>query len=732
MGSRSTIVAATRLPVRLRPEGDDLVIEPSPGGLATALRGISSDDEFIWVGWPGTYVPPEKQRQVEQELRTKYNCVPVFLTQEETEGFYGDFSNRRLWPLFHNLPSYLENDRDAWTHYQRVNQRFAEAISWQARSGDLIWVHDYQLTLVPELVRRRTQGCPIGYFLHIPFPSSETYRTLPHRETILRGMLGANLIGFHSYEYVSHFRNSCLRLLGVESNPDTLWAGTHEARLEVLPVGIDTNGLRAASAEPDVVEYLSELREQFAGHKVVIGVDRLDYTKGLPEKLLAFRQVLSRRPELRGKVVLVQIAAPSRTDVPEYQELKRRVDGLVGDINGRFGTVGAPGPVVYINQNIPQRRLTALYQLADIALVTPMRDGMNLVSLEYIASRIDDPGTLIISEFAGAAGCLPGARIVNPHDVDKMADLLEACLLEEEANAEAFGQMRAFVEKNTAQAWAGKFLGQLEAAWDKIPSEGSPLTLKDSKVLKMVSGAHRPLVLLDYDGTLRSHVPLPKDAVPPPELLRILAKLQQRATVYVVSGRPAEVLDDWLGELGLGMVCEHGLAVKHPGGKWTPRADHDARLLQELVMPILQNFVDRTPGSMIEQKQASVAWHYRACDFKLGSWRAKELLLLLSRSLQSQPFVVLRGSRVVEVRPVGVTKGHAVQDLLTRYADADLVLCAGDDRTDEDMFEVLEKSNATTITCRIGNEQSAARYCLETPDEFRAFLEAMSDALPPD
>lgn len=664
-------------------------------------------------------------------LAKESHGVPIFINEEELGGFYEEFSNRVLWPLFHNLPTPVKFDHAAWELYQRINRRFADAICEVASPGDTVWVHDYQLALVPKLLRERGLDCAVGFFLHIPFPSSETYRALPVRQSILRGMLGADLVGFHAYEYVSHFRSATLRILGLESDPEGVLLPTHRAHLGVLPIGIEPSEIAELSETEEAAAQYEELSQSMRGRKVILGVDRLDYTKGLPQKLLAFEELLRKHPELREEVVLIQVASPSRMAVAEYQALKREMDELVGRIAGAYSTLGG-SPLSYINQNVSRARLTALYRLADIALITPVRDGMNLVSLEYVAARGTHPGTLILSEFCGSATCLPGAVLVNPHNPSQIASALATALSQPEASAESWEHMRDFVLHNTSSRWAERFLARLEAAYHDAAGRVRRLRMDDGEVIARMAQSTQPLILLDYDGTLQPHVRLPSQAAPAPRVRRVLAKLAAVGTVYVVSGRTADTLDEWLGDLDIGMVCEHGLAVRHPGEPWSEPPALDLGALEELVAPIFKDFTERTPGSRVESKAASVAWHYRGADPKLGAWRAKELRSVLESSLSGQPYVVLGGSRVIEVRHVEVSKGHATCALLDRYAGADFVFCAGNDRTDEDMFDALRRSGrGPAVICYVGSVHAAAEFFVESPRELLAQLEAMIDVWRP-
>lgn len=701
---------------------------PSTGGLVTALKAVKERRAFTWLGWPGTHVAEAEQAEVTRVL-SKHGASPVFIGKAHLDGFYQNFSNGVLWPLFHNLPERSHFDLAGWKSYQTVNQMYADAICRTAKPGDAVWIHDYQLTLVPEYLRQRGLGCPIGFFLHIPFPSAETYRTLPVNERVLRGLLGADLLGFHAYEYVSHFRTACLRVLGLESDPETLSLPSRNVKLAVLPIGIDPHEI-AQLVELDVAQNeLLTLERAYAGKKIVVGVDRLDYTKGIPQKLAAFEELLRAHAKWRGKVVLIQIAAPSRTGVDEYRQLKRDVDELVGRINGRYGTPSYT-PVVYINQSVPRERLCGLYRAADVALITPVRDGMNLVALEYVAARAGRGGTLILSEFTGAAHRLAGARLVNPHSTHDVARVLAESLESSPQSAEAFSHMETFVYENTSTQWANRFLDRLEDVSGQVRVPARLLDVDEPVLKQLIKRSQRPLFFLDYDGTLRSYVSDPKAAVPDTAILETLELLASVATVYIISGRAASALEDWLGHLKIGLVCEHGLAIKEPNGVWQNRANISGAALTRLVRPIFDDFVHHTPGSRVELKQAAIAWHYRAADPEYGAFQAGELLTRLEDVLKRRPYKVLRGSRVVEVRHELVTKGNAIKELLHRNAKADLLFCAGDDRTDEEMMAAIPDSwAAKTVTCWVGSRNVIAAYWCDSNQMLLDQLRVMAQRL---
>jgi trehalose 6-phosphate synthase/phosphatase len=718
MRSGKLIVASARLPVTMTRRTDGWDVRTSTGGLVTALKSVADTRDFTWLGWAGTNVADSEQRAVASELE-KHGSVAVFLTKAEIDGFYAGFSNRVLWPLFHGMTSRVRFTATAWKAYQRVNQSFAEAIARDVGPGDMIWVHDYQLALVPEMLRRLGVSSPIGFFLHIPFPSTEAYRTLPAREEILRGLLGADFIGFHAYEYVSQFRTTCLRVLGLESEPDVIRLPARRVHLGTLPIGIDPNEIHEMAKSPEAEAEYEAATRSHRGKKIIVGVDRLDYTKGLPEKLLAFEELLRTYPKWRNKAVLIQVAAPSRETVAEYVELKRLVDELVGRINGRFGSASNT-PIVYVNQSLPRSRLVGLYQAADVALVTPLRDGMNLVALEYIAARGKAGGSLILSEFAGAAHLLAGAKLVSPYNPSEVASALASAL---DSKPDPLTHMRAFVEGNTAERWAQTFLERLEETRAQGPLTARRLRVDEEPALSRLSGAKAPLVLLDYDGTLRGFETNPMDAAPTARIHGVVSDLAKVCRLYIISGRPSDVLERWFGDLEIGMVSEHGFAVKHAGEEWESRRGVSVGSTLKRLERLFEEFVRRTPGSSIERKKASIAWHYRGADPEWGTFQANELYSLLEDRVKRRSLNVLRGARVIEVRHSSITKGHATAELLKRHADCDVLFCAGDDRTDEEMMEAIPKKwRPRSVMCWVGGRNAAAEFWVEGSDALLAEL----------
>ncbi|TMD31960.1 MAG: bifunctional alpha,alpha-trehalose-phosphate synthase (UDP-forming)/trehalose-phosphatase [Chloroflexi bacterium] len=725
------ILVANRLPISARTERGELVVSESTGGLATGLRGLHEREGSLWIGWPGeTWRLDTAARDALGTRLAELRCVPVELTAGEVERYYESFSNGVLWPLLHYEVDRLPMHPRGWETYRRVNERFADAIVAQHRPGDTIWVHDYQLMLVPALVRRRLPDAAIGFFCHVPFPSSELFRVLPWRGELLQGMLGATLVGFHTASYARHFLSSAARILGCETRGNRVRIDGRSVRVGEFPMGIDAAAYDRLARENAVTAEAARVRRTSGNVRLIVSVDRLDYTKGIPRRLLMFERLLERYPSLRGRVRLIQVAAPSREAVGAYREYRRDVDELVGRINGRFATLG-DDPIRYIARSMSRERLVALYRAATVALVTPLRDGMNLVAKEFVASRVDDDGVLVLSEFAGAAAEMSGALLVNPYDVDGVAAAVRHALsMRADERHERMRGLRTRVLDHDVLAWAGDFLGTLRAEHRRAvrlasASDGLEDAVRPAEILaELERDGRRPLtLLLDYDGTLVPLKPRPEDAWPDDDTLRLLATLAglPEVTVHVTSGRRREDLERWLGHLPLGLHAEHGLWSRFPGQPaWTPKMRSRPTWL-ESVRHRMEARTQEVPGSFVEEKDASLAWHYRNADPALGERGAEELRRALRRELRAVPgsgASVVDGNRVLEVREAAVHKGVLVHELV-ESAPATRLLIAGDDATDEDMFAAAPPS---AITIRVGAGRTRAGFRVAGPDQVRALL----------
>jgi trehalose 6-phosphate synthase/phosphatase len=737
------VIASNRLPVQLdSTDGTTPTFTPSSGGLVSALRGI--DGSPLWVGWPGAVVDDDDRAGVVARLEAD-GLVPVFLDADDEERHYNRISNAALWPLFHYLPSRFTFSHADWDRYVAVNQRFAETIAARCAPGGRVWVHDFQLMLVPEAVRSLRPDVSIGFFLHIPFPSSEMYRLLPARQEILRGLLGADYIGFHVDDYVRHFRSSCLRVLGIESKPEGIDYEGRTVRLGANPIGIDVASFRERLADPETAAAAAEIEGRYAGRRLILGVERLDYSKGVPAKLRAFERLLEMDPGLADTTTLLQIVVPSRLETLEYRDQRDEIEGIVSRLNGQFGSPGQT-PLEYLHRSVTPAELVALYRRADVMAVTPLRDGMNLVAQEFVLCQSAPApfgtrhrGSLVLSELAGAAQVLPGALLVNPWDVDDTAGrMAEALRLDPEERRRRLGLMGGRVARLDSRRWAQEFLADLGRATRRrlpkraaTPLMGAPRAALETRLVR----ARRRTFFLDYDGTLRELTSHPDLAKPTGEILDLLTRLAAlpRTDVHVVSGRGRDSLARWLGRLPIHLSAEHGYYARRPGGSWETTAEVDLSWLPR-IHRLFRRAAEDVPGTLTERKSCAVTWHYRQAEPEYGAWRANELLLAVEELLRGTPAEVILGHRVIEVRAQGVSKGeYARRALPGPRASSHVVVAAGDDRTDLDLYDGLP---AGAVCIHVGPPQADPRpqtlramSSLANPAALRLFLNEVAAAV---
>jgi len=724
------IIVSNRLPFTVSVKEGLPRFKVSSGGLTTGLwsyleRGTGAGDrlDFLWVGWPGTSVAPQQEAVVKEYAEKQFKAVPVFLPEESMDRFYHGFCNKTLWPLFHYFTTLTRYEEDYWQEYKQVNRTFAEALLPVLRPDDLVWVHDYQLMLLPRLIRERFPEIPIGFFLHIPFPSYEVFRLLPKtwRDEIIEGLLGSSLIGFHTHDYTRDFLTSVLRTAGYEHQLGTLTLRERVVKVDTFPMGIDFQRFAQAAVSDEVESRVTELRTKCGGQKVIFSVDRLDYTKGLINRLRGYDLFLKKNPDWRGKVVFIISVAPSRTGVETYQAMKRELEQTVGRIVGAYGDVHWT-PLIYQYRNLGFEEIVAMYRACDVGLITPLRDGMNLVAKEFIASRPDQTGVLILSEMAGAAKEMGEALIINPFHAQDFAGALEQALtmpVEEQTRRNRLLQER--LRRYDVNRWAEDFVQamiatqQTEAARRARSLIGKP----QAAVAQAYRSARQAALLLDYDGTMVPFVGDPKLARPDPELLELLAGLSGApgTEVVIISGRPRSQLEEWFGELPLDLIAEHGAWLRHRGTPWRMLRPLTADW-KERVRPILQLYVDRLPEALLEEKEFSLAWHYRQADPDLATVRAKELLDDLSGYTRNIDVQVLQGNKVIEVRNAGVTKGIAGMEWVASHSP-DFILAIGDDWTDEDLFRALPPA---AFSVRVGLVNTCAKYHLANPAAVRRVL----------
>jgi trehalose 6-phosphate synthase/phosphatase len=724
-GSKLLLVS-NRIPWTVAVAGGVGTLKPSPGGLATALSRTHEQAGTLWVGWPGDLTGlagPERGRILD-ELHGQ-RVAPVELSAVEVERFYEGYSNGVLWPLFHALQDKVTPGRDRdWEAYVAVNGRFAQAAAAQAAPGDTVWIHDYQLMLVPRMLRELRPEVRIGFFLHIPFPPAEIFEFLPSRKALLQDVLGADLVGFQTPEHQAHFAEAARRILGADPGAAGLRHQGREIRLGTYPIGIDAAVYAQTAASPAAVERAARIRGDLGGRTLVLGVDRLDYTKGIIQRLLAFELHLQRHPEQHGSLVLIQVAVPSREGVPAYRKYRRQVDEIVARINGTCGTPGWM-PIHVLHKNLPCSEVVALYRAADVILVTPLRDGMNLVAKEFCAAREDESGVLVLSQYAGAALDLPQALLVNPYDTDALADALDTALrMPKDQARERMRALREQVAVHDVYAWSREFLQDLGAG--AAPGSARPAlppwARADLPALVRVAEAQRVVLFLDYDGTLVPLALRPGDAAPDPALLGLLRRLGETRglEVHLVSGRPRETLEAWFGRLPLRLHAEHGLWRKHgPDAPWTARIKRDNGWKRE-AGEVMEAWCRQHEGTSVEEKSHSLACHYRQArrQPQAGEWAAlRESLRPLA---QAEDLEWLGGSKVLELRLRGVHKGLAVEGVA--LPPGTLAVAVGDDRTDEDLFRALPLGS---LTVKVGEGATEACDWLCSPLEVRSFLEAL-------
>ena len=720
-------IVANRLPVKAVPRQDSYTFVRSEGGLATGLDSLQISMEKHWIGWPGVCVDNARQQiEIRQHLETM-DFHPIFLSEEQYHDYYEGYSNSTIWPLCHYFFSHTTVRKEYWESYQKVNALFCEEICKQVGSGDWVWIQDYQLMLLPGMLRKRMPNLHIGYFHHIPFPSYELFRILPERAELLNGLMGADFIGFHTHDYMRYFINAVERVLHIKFDLDEAQTDSRIVRVNALPMGINYELYNHSSATPKVWSEIEKKRILFRNHKLLLSVDRLDYSKGILHRLQGFETFLERHPEYQGKVTLAMVIVPSRDHVESYAGLKTKIDETIGRINGRYSDINWT-PVCYFYHGFSFEELTAMYFVADVALVTPLRDGMNLVAKEYVATKVNNPGVLVLSEMAGAAVELADAIQINPNDTDQIADAIYTALqMPYDEQAKRISKMQAILSVQTVNKWAADFMEE----WKNVVDKNQYLSgkLLSTNLLKQIKAlytqARSRLILLDYDGTLVGFQKRPEDAVPTPEVIQVLKDLTSDPANHVVinSGRDHQTLEKWLGGLPISFAAEHGAYYKE-NGEWH-QISYKPEWSQS-ILSILNMFVHKTPKSRLEIKETALAWHYRAVDSWLGELRARQLVRALVSICLQHRLQILQGNKVVEIKQSNCTKGSEVKRLL-RKAHYDFILAMGDDTTDNDMFRALPES---AVTVKIGTVSEDARYNLKSQTDALPMLQALATGAP--
>ncbi|HEX2958063.1 MAG TPA: bifunctional alpha,alpha-trehalose-phosphate synthase (UDP-forming)/trehalose-phosphatase [Chitinispirillaceae bacterium] len=719
---RRLLLVSNRLPVTADKKKHLLQFHKSSGGLATGLDSFYHLYDSAWIGWPGI----AKEKLTESDIAhladhlRKNRCEPVMLQSADIDHFYSGFSNKTIWPLFHYFPQNATYEQSQWHSYIKVNKLFRDAVLKIYKNGDMIWIHDYQLMLLPELLREILPEATIGFFLHIPFPSLELFRLLPWRKEILDGLLGADLIGFHTYEYIRHFLDCTRRLLGIEHIFNRIGYKSRLVQTDVFPMGIEYNKYASVKQQPKIQREIEAIRKNIGNKKMILSVDRLDYTKGIIQRLEAYDLFLDLNPSFREKVTMVLVEVPSRTAVDSYQLLKVKTDEIIGRINGKHGTIGW-APILNLYRSLPFHTLAALYAASDIAVITPLRDGMNLIAKEYVATKSDSDGVLILSELTGAAREMGEALIVNPNSIEDIAQAIKTALtMEKTEKSTRIKKLQERLRRYDINKWAVDFTSKLMhmgEIYDKLKLNCFTNDVRNEIIFQYRKAESR-LLMLDYDGTLVPFQDKPELALIDDDLIQILLRINLDGTaIAVVSGRDRFFLEQQFNAFPVTLFAEHGIWVKYPDSQW-----HTIESLQNdwknSVRPILDLYVDRTPGAFLEEKEYSLAWHYRNADPELASLRVLELKDALIQMISNLNLGVMDGNKVLEIKNAGIGKGLAAKIMLSQR-NWEFVLAAGDDITDEDLFSVLPPE---TFSLKVGLRPSKARYNLKTYQVLRSLL----------
>jgi trehalose 6-phosphate synthase/phosphatase len=716
---RRLVLVSNRLPFQLQEKRKAIVMKESDGGLVSALKSFfeseNNKDSFSSILWVGSADFPEsrwEKYKAGPKGKLSFDVYPIFIDTKTYNKFYNGFCNATLWPLFHYFPSIVEFDEETFQSYQEVNQTFAEHLLAILQPEDILWIHDYQLMQLPGLIREKRPDATMGFFLHIPFPSFEIFRLLhrPWKEKIIGGMLGADLIGFHTHEYVQHFLKTVQMVYGYDSEFRNIIMKNKIVKAEMFPLGIDYDKFHNANRQPRVIAQRGAIRNHFPGKKIIFSVDRLDYTKGVTHRLSGFERFLDKNSEWRGKVVFILVIVPSRQIISKYNERKKLIEERVGRINGKYSSLEWQ-PIIYRYSNLPFEELCALYQEADAGLITPIRDGMNLVAKEYVAS-LQDKGVLILSELAGAANEMGEAILVNPMDKEEVAQsILTALTMPLAEQRQRMETLQSRLKEYTVNHWVKDFLKQLDEAKEHQRAQATKHI--SSEILRSISGnfrrAEKRHLFLDYDGTLVPFSRLPRLAVPNDELISLLKRLatNNKTDITIISGRDSATLENWFNDVPVNLVAEHGAAVRMKYGQWKHQREMD-QTWKPLMRPTMELYAQRSPGSFVEEKTHTLAWHYRNVDPELGFIRSRELLDNLHHLVRNTPLQIIDGNKVIEIRISGVDKGSVAKQFLDD-GDYDFIMAIGDDKTDEDMFKALADK---AVTVKIGGGHTAAQYNL--------------------
>jgi trehalose 6-phosphate synthase/phosphatase len=730
------IIVAYRLPFKIVNENDQVTLFQNSGGLVSAVLSLVHEQEgspfnpkekIQWVGFSEN-TPEELEGQT--LANESFQAHPVFISADINEHYYEGFCNNLLWPLCHYFPSLAKFDDAYFESYQIANRLFFDKVAEIIQPDDVVWVQDYQLMLLPDMIRQRFPDNKIGFFFHIPFPSFELFRMLPvkWRQALIDGILGADVVGFHTNDYVEYFLKAARMVAGHGNKLHYINLSNRIIKVDSFPISIDYKKFNSAYDDPAVAKEREQARESLK-EKVIFSVDRLDYSKGILHRLYGFQRFLEQNADWHERVSFVMVVVPSRDNIEQYQQMKSDIDQTVGGINAAFGTISWQ-PIIYQYRSMPFEELLGMYTASDVALITPVRDGMNLVCKEYVASRKDQKGVLILSEMAGAAAELGEALIINPLDAQDISNAIKRAFeMPVPEQTKRMTAMQARIRDYDIFAWTNDFFTQMimiEQEYERLRQVF--LTHKGIDAIRQAYSASKNRILFfDYDGTLAPIVPDPSKAIVSEDTKALIMEIAKRDTVIIISGRDRYFLHELFHDLPVHIIAEHGALVKTKDSTEWVLNEHYEENWKESIRPILDMYAKRCPGAFVEEKETSLAWHYRTAEDKeYALRRAQELTWQLKSFIQPElNLQIVEGNKVIEVKKTAFNKGTAAKAFV-EHGDYDFILAIGDDTTDEDMFEALPE-NAYTI--KIGDDLSAARNHIKNQQQVYHFLKFMVSSL---
>ncbi|KAI8369853.1 glycosyltransferase family 20-domain-containing protein [Choanephora cucurbitarum] len=706
------------------------------GAMYGGIHSLQTDWDTFFIGWTGRIhrsdiheITESEKNELRFELRENYRCIPLFLEDKAIEGHYDGYCKSVLWPLFHYIiwsnvtDGRLEEKQ--WDEYVAVNQKYADFVCDIYRDEDIIWVHDYHLLLVPSMVRVRHPRAKIGMFIHSPFPTSEIFRCLPKRKEILKGMIGANLIGFQTYAYARHFISTCTRILGNKSTPEGLsCADGHFCHVNTFPIGINPDEIEARCQNLNVQAKVNAIQEMYKDKLILIGRDKIDLVKGVFQKLAAFERFFVDFPEWKDKVVMIQLTEGTTS---ESTKLEHKVSEVVARINKEYGSL-AFFPVHHYHRQIDVDEYYALLIAADVAVITANRDGMNTTSLEYVICQRKKHGPLILSELTGTAGSLSSAIMVNPWDYTGVARAInDALLMTNEEKMSRHMQMLAHVKTHTSSYWAQSFVHVLEDSITAFEQSSYTPILDIRLVSKAYQSSKKRLFCFDYDGALSMIRKVPGQRLPTPDIeegIQMLCNDPQNE-VWVISSRDEAILDRWFGHIsGVGLAAEHGSFLRNRfSSRWINLLEHFDMNWKHDVVDIFTYYAERTTGSFIEHKRCSVTWHYQLADPEYGEFQSRECQNYLDNAILSKmPVEMIIGRKSLEVRPAITSKGEILKRILSTSSEVDFVMCFGNDKTDDNMFKILKKiaeprSSTFSVVSSVKDKKTMADWRVQTVED---------------